>query len=242
MAESSAAILIFLTMRNSLLVLLAVLALSSCKKNPTDPGEEPDPVDSTVHWTMPTAGSQFVMAIETTDSSAERNYTYQETDVFRIIEANVPWMGRDSTFRYGWSASSATYHVTFEPNGNTGYEANGGIEIYPTGTKVRQGEPTTNTDFGDFIVSDSNYKDNHGAVKIALAGVTYDAIKIFGKTATVSIDKTSGQVLSHLTTQQTWWFVPSLGFCAKTVREIISENGGLRTINRRSQTLSQIIR
>jgi hypothetical protein len=224
-------------MRHSILVLLAVLVLSSCKST-----TEPD-TDDTVRWVMPKAGAQFKMAIATTDSNSSGSVTNDDVDIFIIHAVNVPWLGRDSTYRYGWSNTGATYHVSFEPNGNTGYEVNTaeGIEIYPTGTKTRMTVPTDTEDYGELVYTKTNYKEYQGKEKITLGGVTYDAIKVFGQVAEVTMQKSTGTLWQSTTTNQTWWFVPSLGFCAKTVRDIIHVQDGESSLNRRSQTLVKVI-
>jgi hypothetical protein len=224
-------------MRKSILVLLALLAVSSCKSS-TEPSD-----DGPVRWTMPKAGARYKMAIATTDSNSVSNVTNTDEDIFIIHEVNVPWLGRDSTFLYGWSNSSATYHVTFEPNGNTGYEVNTaeGIDIYPTGVKTRMILPSDTLDYGELVYTKTGYRENQGKEKITLGGVTYDAIKVFGRTAEVTMQKSTNSLWQSTTTNQTWWFVPSFGFSAKTVREIIHVQDGAITLNRRSQTLAQVI-
>jgi hypothetical protein len=226
-------------MRYLTLVLLAVFSLTSCKETPTDP----DIDDTVVRWTMPKAGAQFKMAIVTTDSSSSNNVTDNDQDILIIHEVNVPWKGRDSTFLYGWSNTSARYHVTFEPNGNTGYEVNtaDGIEIYPTGTMTRQTDPADTMDYGDLVYTKTSYKENQGKTTISLGGVTYNAIKIFGQVAEVTTQKSTNTILQSTTTNQTWWFVPSLGFNAMTVRDIIHEEDGERMLNRRTQTLIEVL-
>jgi hypothetical protein len=221
-------------MRNTILVLLALLALSSCKST-TEPTD-----DGPVVWTMPLEGSQYRMDIVTTDSATTVETT-TDKDIYKILESNVSWMGRDSVFLYGWGATFATYHVTFEPDGNTGYESGNEIDIYPTGQKGRITQPTKTEDQGSNALVTTSYKENQGREKITLAGKTWNAIRIFGKTVTVSASKTDGSVLYSQTTAQTWWFVPELGFCAKTVRDLVMESGGNRSLNRRSQTLSEIL-
>lgn len=233
-------------MRNTLFVLLAVLALAACKKTPTDPVDD-NPgggIDSNaVRWTMPRSGSQYLMEIETTDSinsvSANRS-----SDVFKIIQSNISWMGRDSAFLYGWGTTARQYHVTFESNGDTGYETNGPevIEIYPTGKIGRVNLPTKTENMGGGLTSvTTSYKENVGREKMTFDGKEYNTVKITSKTVKILAEAGQPTPLSTETTYQTWWYAPSLGFCAKVVRDLYIESDGVTTLNRRSQTLSKVL-
>ena len=225
-------------MLNSILVLLALLTLVSCKDTPTDPDSD----DTTVRWIMPTAGSQYRMAIVTTDSGRTVD-TQHEDDILRIISTIIPWLGRDSTYLYGWSNTSRQYHVTFEPNGDTGYETgSGGIYIFPTGTVGRVTIPMETDSTGSMHTVTNAYKENLGREKIVLAGVEYNAIKIVEQRVEVQTPAGSSEISSTTTTVQVWWFVPTLGFNAKTVKDVTTEmSSGERTHYSRSQTLTQII-
>jgi hypothetical protein len=225
-------------MRYLTLVLLAVFSLTSCKETPTDP--EPD--DTVVRWTMPKAGAQFKMAIVTTDSGWNVD-TFNEIDIFKILQVNIPWAGRDSTYLYGWSNTSGQYHVTFEPNGDTGYE-NGfeRVHLFPTGAVGRTTYQTQTETKGSMQSVKTGYIENVGREKLTLAGVEYNAIKIVERWVEVLTPQGSSEVAATNTTDQIWWFVPSLGFNAKTTRDIVTEtSAGERTHYSRSQTLSQIL-
>jgi hypothetical protein len=225
-------------MRNSFLILLAVLSLASCKQTPTEPEDQSDPVV----WTMPHAGAKFLMAIETTDSawSVDRQ---SDADIFTVLEANVPWAGRNKTFRYGWGKTAATYHVTFEPNGDTGYESGfETVDIYPTGKVGRTSSPTEVNDSGPLHSKATGYRENLGREKITLGGVQYNAIKVIQHRVEVFTPAGSTQVASTTTTDMTWWFVTELGIAGKVTKDEVTVNEeGIRTHYTRSQTLSQIL-
>jgi hypothetical protein len=212
-------------MRKILFALLATVSLSSCWSL-LDPMPDPAPKpskDPELRWVMPKAGSQYRMEIVTTDSGSSVNANI-DNDIFIIVADNVPFAGRNA-YRYGWSNTFRQYYVTFEANGDTGYEIDGGIDIYPTGTKGRTPLPTQ-----------EGYRENLGWEKITLAGVRYDAIRVTQH----SVEGSSSGV--KRTINQTWWFIPSLGFPGKVVRNVVTDSYGSRSTYTRSQTLVEIIR
>jgi hypothetical protein len=224
-------------MNKILIVLLAVLSLSACKQTPTEPEEDP-----VVKWIMPAQGSQYRMGIVTTDSGAFVN-TDTEEDIFYVLDANVPWAGRDSTFRYGWGKTMATYHVTFEPNGDTGYEIGTSTpDIYPTGAKGRTTYPTETDTYSGLQKVTTRYRENVGREKITLAGVTYNSIKVVEQKSEVTVAEGTTTIVSKTTTNQTWWFVTELGIAGKVVKTVLNENGPTKSTYFRSQTLTQIVR
>jgi hypothetical protein len=224
-------------MQKLLLVLLTVLGLSACKQTPTDPVEDPP-----VRWMMPVEGSQYRMGIVTTDSGFSVN-TSTDEDIFYVIESNKSWAGRDSSFLYGWGKTSATYHVTFEPNGDTGYEiAWNTPDIYPTGSKRRVTYPTETENDGTYQTVTTRYRENVGREKITLAGVTYNSIKVVEHKSKVTVMAGATTPISKTTTDQTWWYVTELGIAGKVTRTIVSEVGASRSTNFRSQTLTEIVR
>jgi hypothetical protein len=221
--------------RKPFVLLFAIATLSSCSTAVTElvPADHKDPE---LHWIMPSAGSKF--RIDTKDSGSSIA-TNTDIDIFTIIQSNQSWMGRDSVFLYGWSKTFRQYHVTFEPNGDTGIETDSGIDIYPTGAKGRKIFPTLTGTDGSHIKT--VYRENMGWEKITLADVMYDAIRIGGHSVEVEIASDS-TVANKKTMDQTWWFIPALGFAGKTERNIVTEKAGSNTSTFRSLTLGEILK
>lgn len=225
-------------MRKTFLVLLALLAVTSCKQTSTEPEQQSEPVV----WKMPHTGAKFLMAIETVDSgwAVDRQ---TEADIFTVLEANVPWAGRASTFLYGWGKTAATYHVTFEPNGDTGYEIGfESVDIYPTGKIGRKNYPAEVRDSGPMHSVANTYRENLGREKITLGGITYDAIKVIQHRVEALTPAGSTRVAATTTTDMTWWFVTELGIAGKVTKDEVTVNdAGEKMHYTRSQTLSQIM-
>lgn len=188
---------------------------------------------------MPKAGSQYRMEIVTMDSGTSVS-AWTEDDIFTILEANVPWANRPATFRYGWGKTFATYHVTFEPNGDTGYE-NGlfSVDVFPTGKKCRIILQADTATVGSYTVITSSYRENTGWEKVTLADSVYNAVRIneyYGKVTTMGTT-----VYTSTIRRMSWWFVPSLGFCGKVTKDEVTLSGSSRTHYTRSQTLAEIL-
>jgi hypothetical protein len=232
-------------MRKLLLVLLSAFALAACDSS-SDSNNDPVPT-LPPEWVLPAEGSSYRFHITTVDSSWSGNTLvgadkFSENDIFSIIASNVPFGTREHTFRYGWSNTFAQYHVTFEPNGDTGYgTAPETLEIFPTGALGRRTIPTSEATMGFERSVTTGYYENFGFEKLTLAGKTYDAVKVLKHLVTVVTPTNSTDVLRTVTSDQMIHFAPSLGFVVKSVKQTNDVTSSMRATQTRSQEMAEIL-